>query len=175
MINVTVNVGFNTKMAVEEILEYVARAGPGGSDAFARSRLRAHAHSRVDAPWRPHSGSLCRLRKENADLREENRRLKARCGDTVAKDGERAGAQGAGAARAAGGTITRASSRRVIIAHPNAQGLPSRAFAGMRARVRLCRASQRTRTKIDIRHDQPRTGRRSPGERGMPAIVPEHA
>ena len=50
MINVTVNVGFNTKMAVEEILEYVARAGPGGSDACARSRLRAHAHSRVDAP-----------------------------------------------------------------------------------------------------------------------------
>ena len=49
MINVTVNVGFNTKMAVEEILEYVARAGPGGSDACARSRLRAHAHSRVDA------------------------------------------------------------------------------------------------------------------------------
>ena len=48
--NVTVNVGFNTKMAVEEILEYVARAGPGGSDACARSRLRAHAHSRVDAP-----------------------------------------------------------------------------------------------------------------------------
>ena len=37
--NVTVNVGFNTKMAVEEILEYVARAGPGGSDACARSRL----------------------------------------------------------------------------------------------------------------------------------------
>lgn len=28
-----------------------------------------------------------RLRKENADLREENLRLKARCGDIVAKDG----------------------------------------------------------------------------------------
>ena len=26
------------------------------------------------------------MRKENADLREENRRLKARCGDIVAKD-----------------------------------------------------------------------------------------
>ena len=48
MVNVSINVGFNSKMAVEQILE---------------------------------------LRKENADLREENRRLQARCGDTSAKEG----------------------------------------------------------------------------------------
>ena len=29
-----------------------------------------------------------RLRKENADLRQEVRRLKARCGDITAEDGE---------------------------------------------------------------------------------------
>ena len=48
MVNVSINVGFNSKMAVEQILE---------------------------------------LRKENADLREESRRLQARCGDISAKEG----------------------------------------------------------------------------------------
>ena len=49
--NVTVNVGFNTKMAVEEILEYVARAGPGGSDACARSRLRAPRRAKSESSF----------------------------------------------------------------------------------------------------------------------------